>query len=237
MKSVLVTGNSSGLGLAMTHWHLDRGARVFGISRRGCSLQHASLHDTTADLGQLERIEPALAELLADVTHLDLVFLNAGTLGQIESMPNYSVGDLEAIMRVNVWSNKILLDALLKQNIMAEQIILVSSGASITGRAGWSGYALSKSTLNMLAQLYAHEFPHSHVCALAPGIFDSPMQGQIRDPQHVDVDRFASFQSLRDAKSSGQMPEAEQTADLIMTLLPVIRQAPSGQFQDIRNLD
>ena len=113
---------------------------------------------------------------------------------------------------------------------------MISSGAAVNGNKGWGAYALSKATLNMLAKLYAHEFPETHVCALAPGLVDTAMQDYLCDSQLVDADRFPSVNTLRDARGTASMPTAAQIASQITAKTADLRAHPSGSFLDVRNL-
>jgi NAD(P)-dependent dehydrogenase (short-subunit alcohol dehydrogenase family) len=234
---VFITGNSSGLGLGFTQAYLQSGWEVYGLSRRGCPLSHDRLHDIRCDAGRLDRIADALQQLLGDVETLDLVILNAGILGEIKEMTATSLQELNTIMDINVWSNKVMLDWLIARGILCRQVLLISSGAAVNGSKGWGGYSLSKATLNMLAKLYAPEMPASHLTALAPGLVDTAMQDYLCDPERVDVERFPTLQKLRNARGSDAMPTPDQAAASIIAIVDRLRAHPSGSFLDIRTLD
>ena len=236
MTNVLITGNSSGLGLGLSRAWLARGACVYGLSRRGCPLQHADLHDVRLDLKQHPQISPALDQLLDGVTDLEQVVLNAGVLGNIQLLSDTAMPEIYEVMDINVWSNKLILDWLLARKITIKQIVLISSGAAISGNKGWGAYALSKATLNMLTRLYSHEFGDSQLIALAPGLVDTAMQDILSDPEQVNVDDFPTIQRLRDAKGTAAMPDPDQAAEKIIERLPDIgRNVPSGSFVDLRD--
>ena len=234
MDHVLITGNSSGLGLGLANACLGRGNRVYGISRRGAPEPHPSLLEVKADLADLDRIRPTLSALLADVDSLQLVVLNAGILGPIQPIHSSSMETLQQVMTVNVWSNKVLLDTLMDLPLKPEQILLISSGAAINGSYGWSGYALSKAALNMLTQLYAHEMPDTHLTALAPGLVDTAMQDVLCD--EVDPEKYPSVDKLRAARTTPGMPHPDEAANRILDICPRLKAFPSGSFVDIRNL-
>jgi NAD(P)-dependent dehydrogenase (short-subunit alcohol dehydrogenase family) len=233
---LFITGNSSGLGHALTRVCLERGDTIYGLSRRGCEDLDGDLFDQRCDLADLDCIDSALADLLGGVGELDAVILNAGILGQIKDLTDTPQTEIDHIMRINAWSNKVILDWLIRAKIRINQIVLISSGAAINGGAGWGGYSLSKATLNMLTQLYAYELPKSHLISLAPGLVDTAMQQTISDPGLVDIDKYPGFQRLRDVRKGGEMPSAMDVARRIIRLLPELTEFPSGSFVDIRNL-
>jgi NAD(P)-dependent dehydrogenase (short-subunit alcohol dehydrogenase family) len=233
---VLITGNSSGLGRGFTAAYLGQGWTVYGISRRGCEDLDGDLHDIRCDLGDPDAVAPALEQLLAGVDRLDLVILNAGVLGPIRDLADTPVATVEEVMRINVWANKRILDWFLSRPLPVTRIVLISSGAAVTGHRGWGAYALSKATLNMLTQLYAHEFAGSQLLALAPGLVDTAMQSVLCDPAQTDAGRFPSLQRLRDARGTGAMPDPTACAARIVDLLPSLADRPSGSFVDVRDL-
>jgi len=235
-RTVLITGNSSGLGHGLTEVYLDKGWEVYGVSRRGCTDLPGKLKDVRCDLTDYEAVPLALETLLMGIGHLDVVILNAGILGKVQDMADSSLTDIQQVMDANVWSNKVLLDWLLKSGIRIDQIVLISSGAAINGNRGWGAYALSKATLNMLTQLYAHEFPHTHLIALAPGLVDTAMQDVLCDPVQVDEDQFPSVGKLRAARETPAMPKPREAGQLIVDAIPGLKQLPSGSFADIRSL-
>jgi NAD(P)-dependent dehydrogenase (short-subunit alcohol dehydrogenase family) len=232
IRTVLVTGNSSGLGLGLTRRLMRQGAAVYGLSRSGCPEETAG--DVRVDLADYAGIAPAMAQLLDGVERLDLVVLNAGLLGQIQSMQEADIAELRQLMDVNVWANKPILDHFLANGIEVGQIIAISSGASVSGNFGWSGYSISKAALNMFVQLYAHEFPGTPMHSLAPGLVDTGMQEFISD--RVDVERFPALKRLQEARGTDAMPDNDTAAQQIIDSLERLCDAPSGRFLDLRNL-
>lgn len=234
--NALITGNSSGLGLGLTEVLLRRDAIVWGLSRRGCPLSdNEGLHDRRFDLSNLNTLPEALERLLADCMRLDLVVLNAGILGKIHDISETDVHDLEHMMRINVWSNKVLLDWLIERGVPVDQVIAISSGAAVNMSYGWGGYSLSKSLLNDLIRLYAHEMPDTHLTALAPGLVDTAMQDYLCD--EVDSERFPSVQKLKDARGTDDMPDPKEAAERILGVIDTLREGESGRFVDIRSMD
>lgn len=232
-KNAFITGNSSGLGRGLTEVLLERGYRVYGCSRRGCELT-GDLSDIRCDLSDFNSIGPALDELLRDVETLDLVILNAGILGRLENIAETSLDELTQIMDINVWSNKIILDWLLRSGLVIDQILLISSGAAVLGNKGWSGYALSKAALNMLAKLYAHEFGQTHIMSIAPGLIETEMMAYLCD--EADSDKFPALKRIQNARGTDKMLSPVQAAERILTSMPKLKDYVSGSFIDLREI-
>ncbi len=232
MASIFITGHSNGLGLGLTRFYLDQGKQVYGLSRSACKLQSPSLSQRQADLARLVDIPSHLQDGLPPT--LDLVILNAGILGDIKDLADTTLDQIDTIMDINVWANKVIIDWLIKHHIEVQQLVLISSGASVNGNRGWGAYSLSKATLNMLARLYAQEMPTTHITALAPGLIHTRMQDYLCND--VDTARFPSINHLVKAMDSGMMPTVDEAAAAIANALPRCLDVESGSFVDIRQL-
>lgn len=234
--SVLITGNSSGIGRGLTQLMLERGYSVYGLSRRGCDLaaDNGRLFDSHCDLADFAAIAPALDSLLADTEKLELVVLNAGMLGPIKLMADTSLAELRQIMDLNVWSNKVILDWLVHSGKPVRQLLLMSSGAAVLGNRGWGGYALSKAALNMLGRLYSHELPDTHISAIAPGLIETPMTDYLCE--EAENSEFPALQRIRAAKGTPVMQTPETVSARILDALEPLREFPSGSFVDLRQI-
>jgi NAD(P)-dependent dehydrogenase (short-subunit alcohol dehydrogenase family) len=234
VQRVFITGVSSGIGLGLSRVFLAAGWHVYGVSRRvpddlGCDYYHIA-----CDLADFDEVPNCFEALFAGVNGLDLVILNAGILGRFTDMRDATLDELEHIMNVNLWSNKVILDWLFANLATIRQVVTMSSGAAVNGSRGWSGYAISKAALNMLTTLYARELPDTHFTAFAPGIIDTAMQDYIYD--EVDTAAFPSVKALHTAKGTEAMPDIETGARLLYEALPKLLQFDSGSFKDLRSV-
>ncbi len=231
--NVLITGHTRGIGAALSDLFLADGHRVFGLARGARADPGSNLAQISADFAAPDTLGAALDRLLPAAHRLDLVVLNAGVLGPITALADISVDALRAVMDVNVWANKTVLDWLARRGHAPAQIVAMSSGAAVTGHYGWGPYALSKATLNMLIQLYAHELPASHLSALAPGLVDTDMQVTLRA---TSAAQFPSLERLHLAAGTDAMPDSATAAARIIAALARLRQQPSGRFYDLRDM-
>ncbi len=233
-KHALVTGNSSGLGKGLTEVLVQQNYQVLGCSRRGCCDISGNIRDIYCDLSDLDGIPDAFDSLLEGIKELDVVFLNAGVLGEIKDISATRIEEIKSIMDINVWSNKVILDYLLASSIQIKQIVLISSGAAVMGNRGWGAYALSKASLNMLTRLYSHEFPDTHLTALAPGLVETSMMDYLCT--QVDSERFTAVKRIQQRRSNQTIQSARQVAEQILHVLPELLQYESGSFIDIRQI-
>ncbi len=234
--NVLITGTSSGLGYGLTRYYLENGHTVFGLSRKmNDDLKNiGDFKFLSQDISSFREVETNLLSFLKEVKVLDLVILNAGILNDIKDLKETTVEEIRQVMDVNVWSNKVLIDALKKQVKEIKQIVAISSGAAVSGSRGWNAYSLSKAALNMLISLYSKEYTDTHFCALAPGLIDTKMQDYIFNlPEEKD---FPAVVKLKKAKERGQMPIPAEAAKINAHAIEKARNYDSGSFLDVRHM-
>ena len=133
-KNILITGCSSGLGLALTNYYLQKGFKVYGISRNKPEIQNQNFIHISFDLSKILEIKTSLTTILKEIKNLDLVFLNAGMLGKIKILQELSIEEMQEVYNLNVYANKELLDILMQIDV--KNIFIISSGASKTGYKG-----------------------------------------------------------------------------------------------------
>ncbi len=245
MKNAFVSGVSSGIGFNLAQQLLEQGYRVYGVSRRAPAqlMSHPHFHFCQIDYTKLQTATSGLASFIAtekaaDLTDLSLLFLNVGQFGKrIAPLTKIALADLEELMRVNVWSHKLLLDCLLEQGIKIDNVVFSSSIAGVRARAGNSGYALTKATLNMLAKLYALENPTIHFLSLGLCTVDTFLSDTVNVlPLEGD---FPDIVKLRErGQQAGYLTSASQRASDMLTLLHSgkVNDIPSGDFVEIRAL-
>ncbi len=226
---LFITGVGSGLGKALTETALRRGYEVYALSRHLPEELKGRVKFVRCDLRELERVEGCVRSLLEGVDSLDLVILNAGILGEFGDMREVPLYRFREVMDVNVWANKVILDTLMGMGIKVEQIIGISSGASVNCNRGWNAYSISKASLNCLLKLYAWEMEDTHMISLAPGLVLTPM---LEEVMRQDTDRYPSVKRI--IESPKRTPE--ETAELIFEILPKLREYESGSYVDVRKM-
>jgi benzil reductase ((S)-benzoin forming) len=236
VEKVFVTGVHKGLGHALAACCLNDGALVFGVSREPPQdlIEHPNFNFGQLDLRCFEKIPSAIEALLPKAATLDLILLNAGVLGELKDLRNTSIDELRAVMDLNVWANKVMVDSLIGGRHEVRQVVAISSGAAVNGSAGWGAYSISKSALNLLVRVLGHEHPQTHFTALAPGIVETDMIRAIlalpENPHHEANNR------IRAAVEEGQTFSAAAAASAIRRRLPELLKVPSGSFIDIRKM-
>ena len=231
MHNILITGVSSGLGFALAKAYLDNGDAVYAIGKTMPKQLENNPHFFffPYDLSDIFMIKSTLKEFL-EHRSFQLVILNAGVLGDIDTLDKVETTHIKKVMDINVWANKEIID-LLGAYSFVQQIVGISSGAAVNGSKGWGAYSLSKSTLNMLLKVYAKELPEIHFTSLAPGIIKTSMVEHIIND--VDDTVFTSAKTLKEA----YIQTPQEAAKNLLHTFPKLLNYESGSFLDVRTME
>ena len=189
-KVALVTGGSSGIGLAIARLLAARGAHVWLLARRENLLEEAlasvqaECGDSSqrcgyvcADVSDYDQVENAVAEIIAAVGLPDLVVNSAGITypGYVQEL------DLETfrkLMDVNyfgtVYTTRTVLDGMIARG--SGHIVNLSSVAGFLGTFGYSAYGASKYAVRGFSDVLRAEMkPHGiGVAVVFPPDTDTP---------------------------------------------------------------
>jgi NAD(P)-dependent dehydrogenase (short-subunit alcohol dehydrogenase family) len=188
-KVAIITGASSGIGRAAAVLFARHGARVVAAARRLHELEQlveeiaaegGMAHSCAGDVAD-ERFAKRLVDTaLAEFGGIDIAFNNAGTVGDLESVPAMPLANWNTVLATNLTSAflaaKYQLPALAARG--GGSLIFTSTFVGHTaGIPGMAAYAASKSGLIGLTQVLASEYgaQRIRVNALLPGGTDTPM--------------------------------------------------------------
>jgi len=230
MRKVFITGVSSGLGEALTKVCIARGDEVYAVGRRDNPrfANQAGYTFYPLDLTDVEMIPETLREFVQHHSY-DLAILNAGVLGEIRELGEVPLREARAVMELNLWANKQIIDTL-DLHCRPRQLVAVSSGAAVNGSKGWGPYAISKAALNMMIKVYAAENPWTHFSAIAPGVVMTPMLKRILE--RTDPLVYPSIQRLRE----GPILSPDAAAKIFLDACDKALEYDSGSFLDVRRL-
>jgi len=156
MKTLIISGGSSGIGKATASFFAERGWRVFELSRHGVS--HDGISHVDCDVCDEESTRAALAEVMRQTEHIDVVISNAG-YGISGSVEFTAIEDAVHQMDVNFMGAVRFTQAVLP--ILREQgygrIIYTSSVAAILAVPYQAFYSASKAAINAMALALANE--------------------------------------------------------------------------------
>jgi NAD(P)-dependent dehydrogenase (short-subunit alcohol dehydrogenase family) len=235
---VIVSGASSGIGLALARSTPWPGSRVVGVSRRPpAGLEH--LAADLADPAQWDRVASFFEREVAGFAGERVVFVHAaGTLEPIGFAGEVDAAAYRRAVLLGAACPQVLGDAFLRTAASARAecwLVFVTSGAAKHVYPGWSAYGAGKAAIDQWARTAGVEQElrggRVRVLAVAPGIVDTAMQEQIRAMPACDFPEVARFVGLF---QSGELRDPAAVAAEIWSLLG--RRLPNGAVVDLRDL-
>jgi 3-oxoacyl-[acyl-carrier protein] reductase len=181
MKRVVLTGASSGIGLAAAQALLERGYEVISLARRPCPLRAERLRSVLVDLTDADATRAAALEIAAETPATTIVHC-AGAIRE-KPLEDVTPTDLLALSNLHIVAAVSLVQANLPAMKAAHfgRIILISTRA-VLGLAKRTAYASTKAGMLGLARTWALELAPHGVTAnvVAPGpIADTEMFEEI----------------------------------------------------------
>lgn len=187
---VLVTGGTSGLGLALVRELSRRGATVAFVARTRARVEDVEREvarsvGIVGDVAKKEDVHAIAIQALGRLGGLDAMVNGASTLGPVPLRPlaDTDCEDLELALVTNVLGpfrlTKAMLGALASsaREGRGAVVVNVSSDAALSPYAGWGAYGASKAALHHLSRIWDAELETAGIRVLSvdPGDMDTPM--------------------------------------------------------------
>ncbi|HWU71841.1 MAG TPA: SDR family NAD(P)-dependent oxidoreductase [Sphingomonas sp.] len=186
----LVTGASRGIGAATAKALAAEGAHVILTARTAGALEQVeeAIHAAggTATIAPLDLIETdSIARLASAVAErwgtLDILVLNAATLGSLSAVQAIDPKEFAKVMTLNVSAQQALIaafDSALRKSAHA-RVVGITSKVGRQPRAFWGAYGASKAAFETLVQAYGEEvegISNIRVALLDPGATRTAMR-------------------------------------------------------------
>jgi len=221
-KTALITGGTSGIGLATARLFLREGARVAVTGRNETRFKQvrAALGDdvliVAADVRSIENMQAVSRRVAEAFGGLDTFFANAG-IACATPLSSTDEARYDEVMNVNVKGVFFSMQAVSPILRDGASVILNTSFIIHVGRPGLSLLSASKAAVRSLARTWSRELldRRIRVNALSPGGIDTPLHGRGGGtPEQVQAkkDQIAAQVPL------GRLGEADEIAQAVLFL-------------------
>jgi NAD(P)-dependent dehydrogenase (short-subunit alcohol dehydrogenase family) len=218
-KVAIITGGSSGIGLATAKLFQQVGAKVAISGRNQKSLDDAakalgpSIITVRSDVSKLRDLDTLFDIVTKKLGHIDVLFANAG-IAKFAPVSDTSEAFYDEIFDINVKGVFFTIQKVIPFLNDGASIILNTSVANQSGLPNTSAYAASKAAVRSFARSIAAELAAKsiRINVVSPGPISTPLYGKLGLPQEA-VDAFAaSIVSQVPLKRFGTPEEVAHTA-------------------------
>ena len=220
-KIALVTGGTTGIGLATAREFAAQGARVYVTGRRQNELDAAveaigpAANGIRADASSLADLDKVYAQIARDAGRLDILFANAGG-GDMMPLGAITEEHFDRIFATNVRGLLFTVQKALPLLVDGGAIVLTASTTSVQGTAGFSVYSASKAAVRNFARSWAMDLKERgiRVNVISPGPIRTPGLGGLVD----DAGRQGLFDHLAAQVPMGRLGEPEEIGKAVTFL-------------------
>jgi 3-oxoacyl-[acyl-carrier protein] reductase len=223
--TVIVTGASRGVGLAISRRLAEAGYRVLAVARSerpelsAARLALAERPDTgeiifrAFDLSRVDDIAGFVRELRSEFG-VPFGLVNNAAIGTAGLLANMQLSEIEALVRLNTLS-PLVLTKYVARSMMTERrgrIVNIASVIGFTGYSGLSVYAATKGSLLSFTRSLAREVGRLGITvnAVAPGFMATEMTADMTDSDHERVVRRSAL---------GRLAVPEDVAESVLYLM------------------
>jgi len=194
-KTALVTGGTSGIGLAVVRRFVREGAHVIVTGRTMEKLDavKSELGDAVtkiqSDVSRIDELDGLFTAVSERGTGLDAVFANAGG-GEFASIEDITWDHFRTTFESNVGGTVFTVQKALPYLNKGASIVLTSSNIDVKGSASFSVYAASKAAIRSFARSWAAELVDRgiRVNSVAPGPIATPgLSGLAAEPEQAEA--------------------------------------------------
>ncbi len=221
-KVVVITGGTSGIGLATAKAFADQGAAVFITGRRQETLDKAvkqiggNVTGVRGDMAQLADIDRLYDAVQQKHAQIDVVFANAGG-GSFAPLGAISEAHYEETFATNVKGVLFTVQKALPLLRDGASVVLTSSVTGSTGTPAFSVYSATKAAVRNFARNWILDLKDRHirVNAVSPGLIETDGLNEL----------FGGGQQSEDVKAgiignipSGRVGQPEDIARAVLFL-------------------
>lgn len=218
-RRIVISGGTSGLGLAAARRLSDDGARVWILGSSDATVQ-AALEQldvaggTACDVADEGSVEAAVDEAIRALGGIDGAFVNAGVDGEGRPVLELGVAHFRRVLDVNVVGAFLVARAAARAMAPGSAIVVNASVNGLRAEAGFADYNASKAAAVSLAQTMALDLADRRIAvsAICPGYIRTRMTAAYLDDARTAEELLAAI-------PAGRFGEPAEVAALVGFLL------------------
>ena len=219
-KVAVITGGSSGIGLATATRFAEEGAYVYITGRRQKELDQAvksigrNVAAVQGDVTSLEDLDRLYAQIRAEKGVLDIVVANSGAM-EVVTLTNVKPEQYDRMFGVNTRGLFFTVQKAVPLMTRGGSVILIGSMATQRARApGLSVYGASKAAVRSFARSWTMDLRELgiRVNTLSPGPVDTPIIDTQAPTKQAADELRARYASMIPMGRMGQTREIAATA-------------------------
>lgn len=221
-KVAVITGGSSGIGLAAAKRFVSEGAFVYIFGRRKDALNEAvaaigsNVAGVQGDVQNLADLDRLYETIRRDGRKIDIVVANSGYVDSVK-LADVTIENFESTFHTN--TRGVLFTVQKAVPLMRDggSIIMTSTIAALRGFPGRTTYSASKTALRSFARTWTMELKDRgiRVNTITPGPTDTPLiNAQVKSKQEADQARAKHAANI----PLGRMARPEEIAAAMLFL-------------------
>ena len=231
-KIAVITGGSSGLGLAMALKLANEGYLPILIARDSVKLENAvnlienagfAARSFQADVSNADEIAHVSKQIHKEFKEVHFLILNAGVV-QTKLLLDYTnVTELKEVLEINLWGTILCAKYFIPSMKGDSKVLLVSSAFALIGGAGYSTYCAAKAGVLNFGESLRRELKSKRISVY------------VACPADIDTPQFASEM----ANSPDWMKSSHRNRPLSAELAArkILSKCTGGRFLIIINFD
>ncbi len=193
MKTLLITGATSGIGEALAKHAAENGYRVIACGRNKDALSDLNAHSNITpcrfDVTSLSETRSALKSV-----DFDIAILNAGTCEYVD-IENFEPDMFRRVFEPNFFGVVNCVEALLPSLSAGKQLVIVDSMARLFPFTRSEAYGASKAALHYFAKSLEVDLHHKgvKVQTVSPGFVETPLtdKNDFEMPMKISAEQAA----------------------------------------------
>lgn len=203
MKTAIVTGASSGIGLETAKKLVSLNYRVYGLARNftKAKWQHDHFVKVTCDVSDMKQLKLSVAEIIDKERSIDLLMNNAG-IGYFAPHEEIKPEHIEEMVRTNLLAPMIFTRLVLRELKKSQgYIVNISSITALKNSVFGCAYAATKAGIRHFGNSLFDEVRKSgvKVVTINPDIVQTGFYDHLNFKEHEDPESYITAQCVADA--------------------------------------